>query len=82
MSELNAAAPDTPVMVTHLYQSVLLDRAGLRAAGINRDTPEVPGGQIVRDHAGEPTGVLLAAPAAGLPYLLFLIYQRKAAKHD
>lgn len=68
ISELNAAAPDTPVMVTHLYQSVLLNQAGLRAAGINRDTPEVPGGQIVRDHAGEPTGVLLAAPAAGLLY--------------
>ncbi len=68
ISELNAAAPDTPVMVTHLYQSVLLNRAALEAAGYNRDTPEVPGGQIVRDYAGEPTGVLLAAPAAGLLY--------------
>jgi predicted amidohydrolase YtcJ len=68
ISELNAAAPDTPVMVTHLYQSMLLNRAGLRAAGISRDTPEMPGGQIVRDHAGDPTGVLLAAPAAGLLY--------------
>ena len=68
ISELNAAAPDTPVMITHLYQSVLLNRAALRAAGYARDTPEVPGGQIVRDYAGEPTGVLLAAPAAGLLY--------------
>jgi predicted amidohydrolase YtcJ len=68
ISELNAAAPDTPVMVTHLYQSVLLNRAAVAAAGLTRDTPEVPGGQIVRDHAGNPTGVLLAAPAAGLLY--------------
>jgi predicted amidohydrolase YtcJ len=68
ISELNAAAPDTPVMVTHLYQCVLLNRAAVRAAGLTRDSPEVPGGQIVRDHAGEPTGVLLAAPAAGLLY--------------
>jgi predicted amidohydrolase YtcJ len=68
ISELNAAAPDTPVMVTHLYQLVLLNRAGLRAAGYTRDTPEVPGGQIVRDYDGEPTGVLLAAPAANLLY--------------
>ena len=68
ISELNAAAPDTPVMVTHLYQCVLLNRAAVAAAGLTRESPEVPGGQIVRDHAGEPTGVLLAAPAAGLLY--------------
>jgi predicted amidohydrolase YtcJ len=68
IGELNAAAPDTPVMVTHLYQCVLLNRAALRAAGLTRDTREVPGGQIVRDYAGNPTGVLLAAPAAGLLY--------------
>jgi predicted amidohydrolase YtcJ len=68
VSELNAAAPDTPVMITHLYQSVLLNRAAVTAAGLTRDTPEVPGGQIVRDHAGNPTGMLLAAPAAGLLY--------------
>jgi predicted amidohydrolase YtcJ len=33
--------------------------AGLLAAGINRDTPDPPGGRIVRDALGEPTGVLL-----------------------
>ncbi len=32
ISELNAAAPDTPVLVTHLYQSALLNRAGLPPA--------------------------------------------------
>ncbi len=68
IGELNAAAPDTPVMVTHLYQSILLNRAALRAAGYTRDTPEAPGGQIVRDYQGEPTGLLLAAPAANLLY--------------
>ncbi len=68
LSELNAAAPDTPVMITHLYQSILLNRAALRAAGYTRDTPEVPGGQIVRDYNGDPTGLLVAAPAANLLY--------------
>ncbi|MGK4585865.1 amidohydrolase [Kitasatospora sp. HPMI-4] len=68
VSELNAAAPDTPVFVLHLYQSALLNRAALRAVGFTRDSVAPPGGQIVRDHAGEPTGVLLAAPAAGLLY--------------
>jgi predicted amidohydrolase YtcJ len=29
----------------------------MRAAGITRDTPDVPGGTIVRDASGEPTGI-------------------------
>ncbi|MFI9617022.1 amidohydrolase [Streptomyces sp. NPDC052023] len=68
VSELNAAAPDTPVMVMHLYQSALLNRAALKAAGFTRDTPDPKGGQIVRGHDGEPTGMLLAAPNAMILY--------------
>jgi predicted amidohydrolase YtcJ len=68
VSELNTAAPDTPVFVLHLYQSAILNRAAVRAVGFTKDSVAPPGGQIVRDHAGEPTGVLLAAPAAGLLY--------------
>ena len=64
LSELNAAAPDTPVFVLNLYQSALLNRAAVRAAGYTRDTPEPAGGQIVRGPDGTPTGMLLAAPAA------------------
>jgi predicted amidohydrolase YtcJ len=67
-AELNSAAPDTPVIVTHLYQSAILNRAALRAAGITRGTPDPPGGQIVRGHDGEPTGMLIAAPSALLLY--------------
>lgn len=68
LAELNAAAPDTPVFVLHLYQSALLNRAALRAAGFTRDTPDPAGGQIVRGHDGQPTGLLLAAPGALLLY--------------
>jgi predicted amidohydrolase YtcJ len=68
IAELNAAAPDTPVFVLHLYQSALMNRAGVAATGYDRDTPDPPGGQIVRDRAGNPTGLLLAAPAATLLY--------------
>jgi predicted amidohydrolase YtcJ len=68
VSELNAAAPDTPVLVLHLYQSAILNRAAVAALGYTKDTPDPPGGQIVRDHAGNPTGVLLAAPA---PFILY-----------
>jgi predicted amidohydrolase YtcJ len=68
LKELNAAAPHTPVFVLHLYQSALLNRAALDAVGYGRGTANPPGGQIVRDHAGNPTGLLLAAPSAALLY--------------
>ncbi|MFJ3922252.1 amidohydrolase [Streptomyces sp. NPDC090022] len=68
VAELNAAAPDTPVFVLHLYQSALMNRAAVRAAGFTRDTPDPRGGQIVRGRDGEPTGVLLAAPSALVLY--------------
>ena len=68
LRELNAAAPDTPVFVLHLYQSALLNRAAMQAVGFTRQSPNPPGGQIVRDHAGEPTGLLLAAPSAAILY--------------
>ncbi|HZT95669.1 MAG TPA: amidohydrolase, partial [Chloroflexota bacterium] len=68
VSELNRAAPDTPVLVLHLYQSAILNRAAVAALGYTKETPDPPGGQIVRDHAGNPTGVLLAMPA---PFILY-----------
>ncbi|MDX3850807.1 amidohydrolase [Streptomyces sp. AK02-01A] len=68
VAELNAAAPDVPVFVLHLYQSAVLNRAALKAAGFTRDTPDPKGGQIVRGRDGEPTGMLLAAPSALILY--------------
>ncbi|MGA7833695.1 MAG: amidohydrolase [Acidimicrobiales bacterium] len=68
ISELNAAAPDTPVFVLHLYQSAILNRAAIEAVGYNRDSPNPVGGEIVRGHDGEPTGLLLASPAASILY--------------
>src|SRR6266446_916304 len=56
IDELNAIAPDTPVFILHLYDRALLNGAALRAVGYNRDTPEPPGGQILRDSDGDPTG--------------------------
>ncbi|MFI1648471.1 amidohydrolase [Streptomyces avidinii] len=67
-AELTAAAPDTPVFVLHLYQSAILNRAAVRAAGFTRDTPDPRGGQIVRDRNGDPNGLLLAAPGALILY--------------
>ena len=68
IEELNAAAPDTPVFVLHLYDRALLNRAALRAVGYDKTTPNPPGGEIVRDAAGNPTGMLIARPNAMILY--------------
>ena len=68
IEELNAVAPDTPVFLLHLYDRALLNGAALRAVGYTKDTPEPPGGQIVRDSAGNPNGLLLAKPNAAILY--------------
>lgn len=68
LEEINAVAPETPVFILHLYDRALLNRAALRAVGYTRETPDPPGGEIVRDAAGEPTGLLLARPNALILY--------------
>lgn len=51
--------PATPVFVTRLDLHVgLANSRALALAGITRDTADPPGGTIVRDADGEPTGVL------------------------
>jgi hypothetical protein len=57
---LDTAVPDRPAyMGCFDGHTGWLNSAGLRAAGIDRDTPDPPDGLIVRDPAtGEPTGIL------------------------
>ena len=68
LEEINAAAPDTPVFVLHLYDRAMLNRAAVRAVGYTKETPEPAGGTIVRDRNGEPTGLLVAKPNASILY--------------
>ena len=56
-SELDQASTTHPVVVDCAY-AFSLNSAALAAAGITRDTPQPPGGSIVKDASGEPTGVL------------------------
>lgn len=57
--ELDEVAPENPVFISketgHLY---VVNSRALELAGIKRDTPDPPGGQIDRDSAGEATGLL------------------------
>ena len=56
---LDRVAPNNPVALDRKDgHSVWVNSAALSAAKITRDTPDPAGGVIVRDVAGEPTGVL------------------------
>jgi predicted amidohydrolase YtcJ len=88
LDELNAIAPDTPVFILHLYDRALLNGAALRAVGYNKATPNPPGGEIVRDRNGNPTGLLLAQPNASILYATLAKgpklpeeYQKNSSRH-
>ncbi|BDG70485.1 amidohydrolase [Roseomonas fluvialis] len=88
LDEINAIAPDTPVFILHLYDRALLNAAALRAVGYTRDTPSPPGAEIQRDPAGNPTGLLVARPNAGLLYATLAkgprlppAYQKNSTRH-
>ena len=68
LEEINAAAPDTPVFVLHLYDRAFLNTAALRAVGYTKDTPAPPAGEIQYDKHGNPTGLLIAKPNANILY--------------
>ncbi len=57
---LSRAVPDHPVRLTRIDgHAALVNHRALERAGITRDTPDPAGGAILRDDAGEPTGVLV-----------------------
>ena len=58
-ASLSAASPSNPVLLSHASgHAVFANAAALRKAGIGRDTKPPAGGEILRDAAGEPTGLL------------------------
>jgi predicted amidohydrolase YtcJ len=58
-SWIDSVTPNNPVFVNRLDGHMsLANSAALRLARITRATRDIPGGTIVRDPAGEPTGIL------------------------
>lgn len=58
--ELSRAVPEHPVVAWRVDgHALLVNQEALKLAGITASTPDPPGGQILRDHKGEPTGVLV-----------------------
>ena len=64
---LDRIVPDRPVFLdSSMAHAAWANSRALALAGITRDTPDPPGGVIVRDARGEPTGWLKEASAMAL----------------
>nr|MBA2736978.1 amidohydrolase [Pyrinomonadaceae bacterium] len=56
---IDAATPDNPVFIDRLDgHMALANSLALKMAGVDKNTKDVAGGEIVRDGSGNPTGVL------------------------
>ena len=70
--DLDVAVPDRPVIYIWQYanrQVQVLNSAALKAAGIDRATSQPDKGRIVKDEAGDPTGVIEDAPGLTSKFL-------------
>jgi hypothetical protein len=57
---LSQAAPNNPVYLSRVDgHAAWVNRKALELAGITAQTPDPPGGRIIRDASGAPTGVLV-----------------------
>jgi predicted amidohydrolase YtcJ len=57
--DLDTVSPETPVVVVRGGHEFILNSAALRKWHITKETPQVPGGRITRDAAGELNGELI-----------------------
>ena len=59
-ADFDDISPDNPLYLLEFsFHCGVANSAALKAAGIDRNTPDPVGGKIVRDADGEPTGLLL-----------------------
>jgi hypothetical protein len=65
-ASLDAVSPNNPVVLTHASgHASFVNGQALQASGIDRNTKDPAGGEILKDASGEPTG-LLRETAEGL----------------
>lgn len=65
-ASLDRVSPDNPVVLTHASGHASFANAKAMAlAGVTKQTPNPPGGEILKDAAGDPTG-LFRETASGL----------------
>jgi hypothetical protein len=65
--DLDQISPEHPVYLKRTCGHIAVANSkALELAGINKDTPQPEGGEIVKDEKGEPNGALLEKPAYSL----------------
>src|SRR5205814_9214973 len=65
--QLDAVSPKNPVILTHISGHVAVANSlALQLAGITKASPNPAGGEIEKDAAGEPTGMLREGAAMSL----------------
>jgi predicted amidohydrolase YtcJ len=65
--DLDAVSPDHPVAFTDFsVHTLLVNSKALELAGITKDTPDPPSGEVERDQNGEPTGIFKEPGAQAL----------------
>ena len=58
-ASLDRVSPDNPVLLTHASgHAAFVNAKAMEAAGITGKTPNPPGGEILKDAKGAPTGLL------------------------
>lgn len=57
---ISDVSPDNPVMLSHASgHGIFANAKAMQLAGINAQTPDIAGGEIIRDSRGNPTGIFL-----------------------
>ena len=62
--ELDAAAPDNPVFIQHLFDFAVLNSLAMKTLGITAQTNLPPAGKVLTDSDGVPTGVIAGGGSA------------------
>lgn len=58
-NEIDNVAPHNPVLLKRVCRhAIAVNSQALKKAGVNKNTENPSGGKIMRDEAGEPTGIL------------------------
>lgn len=68
MQEINEATGEVPTLLMYLYTKGWLNKSGLAALNITKDTPNPIQGRFERDANGNPTGYMIAEPNATILY--------------
>ena len=81
---IDPVTPDTPVFLDRYDgHRRLANSAALRLAGITAQTPDPPGGVIVRDAQGNPTGALKdAAKELVIKVIPPLSHEQRLPRHE